>query len=102
MLPGPLPAGAYTYTLAGFGQVLDMTLTAVLSEVQLNQVLDTETFTSVQPDGGDLQEGVFLTVSKTLPAVAATCGDTLRLRVSLGGVDGGALDELSPGNPTIP
>jgi hypothetical protein len=78
-----------------------MSMTAVLSEVELNQVLDTETYTAL-PDAGDTVEGVFINLNKNLPAVPAVCGDTLRLRVTLSGVDGGAIDELGPGEPTVP
>ena len=78
-----------------------MGMTAVLSEVELNQTLDSESYTE-PPDGGPTVGGVFISINKALPAIPSRCGDLLRLRVTLTGVDGGYLDELGPGEPTIP
>ncbi len=78
-----------------------MVLTSVLSEVELNQVLDQQTYTA-PPDGGTTVSGMFITLNKALPAVPAQCGDTLRLRVTLAGGDGGMIDELGPGMVAVP
>jgi hypothetical protein len=78
-----------------------MALTAVLSEVERDQVLDTESYTA-PPDAGMTAQGIFISLDKALPAVPAQCGDTLRLRVSMTGIDGGFLDEITPTPFTVP
>ncbi len=87
--------------MQGFGYVSNMVLHSELSVVELGQVLDTQTYTA-PPDAGDVVSGMFITLNKAFPAIPAQCGQTLRLRVSLSGTDGGNIDELGPGDMTIP
>jgi hypothetical protein len=97
-LPGPLPAGSYTIVVnaiaEGAGGVLDAEVDDLLDGGAI-ALLDSASYT--QPADAGFAEGMLINATQTLPAFAASCGDVLRLRVTmLSGPPDGYFDSIQP------